>query len=148
MSILKINTNANLLEIISSINSGIDREYLFEPSLKKNRLQEIIHYANKIKNENIIPFIEVKFASKYGRREKRIEIVGKNNNIFIIYKISKISKFDKDALEIQNIINEVRETLKDISIKGVLLFSDKTTDTKFINSSLSSITTDLTGDFI
>ena len=45
MPVLNINTNANLLEILSSINSGIEREYLLEPSLKISRLQEIIQYA-------------------------------------------------------------------------------------------------------
>jgi len=147
MPVFKLNTNAKLTDILSFIDSGVEREYLLDQSLKINHLYEIIQYAVKIKDKNIIPFIEVKFPSEFGRREKRIEIVGKNNNEFILYKFSKISKFDKDALELQSIINEAKKINNRI-IKGILLFSDRATDTNFIISSLSSLTTDISGELV
>jgi len=148
MPVFRLNTNANLIDILRSNDSGVYRDYLLDNTQSLNRLNQIILYASIIKNKNYVPFIEVKFTSKYGRREKRIEIVSKNNNEFVLYKLSKASKFDKDALELSNLIIEVKEIINNPTIKGVLLFSDKATDINFINTSIKAFTTDITAELI
>jgi hypothetical protein len=137
MPILNIKSKASLLDLIANKDSGIIKEYMID-STNTKRLSMLVSYSEKLINKNIEPFIEVKFQSKYGKREKRIEIVGKRKNVITLYKISKVQNYDKNAIELSKLVFEIREFNSEIKIKGILLFVEKNTDIlliqKFINS--------------
>ena len=147
MSILSVNCKANLLELLADKPSGVNREYILEHN-NATRLGQLVLYSSLLIKNNITPYIEVKFVSKYSKREKRIELITKEEKKITIYKVSSFSKYDKDALELVNIITEIQEKFTELDVYGVLLFAEKKTNIDFINKSLKTITKNVTGEYI
>lgn len=98
MFILKLYSKATFQDIINGIPSGVERNYVFTEN-PKNRLEELVYYAHSKQTSNTKVYIEVKYASKYSSREKRLEIVSVNDKMINVYKISALNRFDKDAIE-------------------------------------------------
>lgn len=92
--------------------------------LKKNpktKNEKLILLASKFNN---IPSKNLCLSVKYplGKREKRLELVFINENINIL-KISKKSLFDKDAMEMDNLLSHVYENLNPTKeLVGNLIF--------------------------
>ena len=144
MPILKINSNSSFFDILSEIPSGIDRDFLIDAD-NTSRLGQMIIFASKLIEVNIKPYLEVKFKSKFGKREKRIEIVTKNGKDITLFKITTYSKYDKDAIDLSGIISEIQEQIDSFNICGVLLFLDNTTDIEFVNKTLITISKNIVG---
>ena len=120
MFILKVNNKAVLRDILNGNPSGVVRDFVYNDK-PTNRLEELVYYAynEQIKNSQV--FIEVKYASKYSSREKRLELVTIKDDILSIYKVSASNRFDKDAIELKRIIDEVNEEANsNYHIQGVL----------------------------
>jgi len=146
MSVLKINCKANISDILSGVESGINRNFIVD-TISRKRLKLIVLFSCKLQEKGINTYVEVKFSSKYGAREKRIEIVGKWNNIVTLYKITSHSKFDKDALELSKIVSEIKEDFQNFSIKGILLCED-CKNINFINKEIGNITQNVTAELL
>lgn len=111
MSILKANINASIADLLCDKPSGVVTSYLIKDE-HGGKLASMVSLTNDLANSETKTFIEVKFKSKYSQREKRLEIVTMNNNHITICKISNPRKFDKDALEINNVCQELEELYK------------------------------------
>jgi len=146
MSILNINIRANLFDILSDTSSGVGCDCIVDAN-NTTRFGQLVLYSSKLTEKGLTPFIEVKFASKYGKRCKRLEVVVKQENLISIYKITTFSKFDKDALELSSVISEVKEKFNELLLYGVLLFFNKNIDINFVNNSLEKFTKNIRADF-
>jgi hypothetical protein len=110
-----------LIEVIN-LYSGIDLKTLISGQIKigqtsfilkrkpQNKNEKLILLASKFNNiprENLCLFVKYPF----GKREKRLELVFINENINIL-KISKKSFFDKDAMEMDNLLSHIYKNFK------------------------------------
>ena len=123
---IRLNVNNTLGNIIFKKNGGLIRNYLVnENPIKKLDIQ--VFFANKLLNSGYNPFIEVKFKSMYSDREKRIEIVSEKDRHINIYKISKFVHFDRDAIELNRLSEEIKKTYcdNDFEINSILLFNEE-----------------------
>jgi hypothetical protein len=111
MSILTVNIKSSILDIVTGNQGGVERSFLILEN-KKNKIDSLVILANKLSNESTKTFVEVKFESKYSQREKRLEVVTKKGVDISICKISNKHKFDKDALELSNICEELSSIFK------------------------------------
>lgn len=122
--ITELNTKSNFEDIVLNNTSGVNRKYLInEPS--KNKIDKIIltsHLLQSKQNKN--PFIEVKYD--FGRRNKRLEIVYKENSSVTICKITNMSEFDKDCLELIAVIEDMqtKPVLENFRMNGLLVFME------------------------
>lgn len=126
--ILQLNTKNNLIDIVKGIDNGIYREYLVE-NHPNNRLSRLIYSAFKIKEKyKFEPFIEVKY--EYGSRNKRLEIVYKDDRTFNLCKISNFKEFDKDTLELQSVIANIldNDNFKPSEFRGIIIFFENYND--------------------
>ncbi|MGI6717956.1 MAG: hypothetical protein ACOX4D_02195 [Bacteroidales bacterium] len=142
MFILKVNHKAVLRDILNGNPSGIVRDFVCNDN-PTNRLEELVYYAynEQIKNSKV--FIEVKFASKYSSREKRLELVTIKDDVISIFKVSASNRFDKDAIELKRIIDEVNEEVKsNYHIRGVLKIKPSS-DVERIKKMLESMNIDI-----
>jgi hypothetical protein len=120
--IITLNTKSDLISFLEKKASGTERQYLVS-EVFKNKLDKIVFVAAQlIKQFNAIPLIEVKY--KFGRREKRLEIVYTSNDILHVCKITNMTEFDKDVLELDMVIKDTitNNLIDEDSIKGVILF--------------------------
>lgn len=120
--IVNIKTKCELIDVFNSTNSCTDRQYLIS-NVFKNKIDKIVYVASVLKSDlGCEPYIEVKYD--FGRRPKRIEIVYKNQNSFYLCKITKFSEFDKDALELNAILQDIinNNTIKNFQLFGLLVF--------------------------
>ena len=139
MLILTVNSKSTIDDIVNDTPSGVNRDYLLNEDSRK-RLDVLVCFANKLNEQNFVPFIEVKFASQYSAREKRIEVVGKHNDKIELYKFSATNRFDKDAIELDRIIRELRNKFADSKMEftGTLLV-DNNADNDFIQQSIKKM---------
>ena len=142
MSIIKVNCKANIFDILSGKESGVNREFIVD-TINKRRLKLMVLFSCKLQEKGINTYIEVKFSSEYGAREKRIEIIGIQDDVICLYKITTHSKFDKDALELSSRVSEIQGSFQKLYIKGILLMKD-CKDIDFINKAISEITENIT----
>lgn len=122
--IIELNTKSNFEDIVSNNTSGVNRKYLINEH-SKNKIDKIIltsHLLQSKQNKN--PFIEVKYD--FGRRNKRLEIVYKENSSVIICKITNMSEFDKDCLELIAVIEDMqtKSVLENFRMNGLLVFME------------------------
>ena len=122
MCIVVINTGADVIKILNGYKSGKFREYIL-PNISSNRQSDLIISLSHHLNKYSFDFIGIYCKYNYGKRNKRLEIVYCNNNIITIIKISKQKKFDKDAIELDNIITDITSRNDQVVI-GLLLISD------------------------
>ena len=118
---------------VINLYSRIDLKTLISGKIKIDQTSFILKKNPKTKNEklillaskfNNIPSKNLCLSVKYpfGKREKRLELVFINENINIL-KISKKSLFDKDAMEMDNLLSHVYENLKPTKeLVGNLIF--------------------------
>jgi recombinational DNA repair protein RecR len=125
MLIVEINSKSTLESIIANdATNGTIRQYIIDNTTNA-KLNEIVKLAQKLQQNGTVPFIEVKFKSQYSSREKRLEVVGKKGSIITIYKFSSFKRFDKDAIELNRLVEEiVSKNNKEYIINGTLLFDD------------------------
>lgn len=122
--IIELNTKSNFEDIVSNNTSGVNRKYLINEH-SKNKIDKIIltsHLLQSKQNKN--PFIEVKYD--FGRRNKRLEIVYKENSSVTICKITNMSEFDKDCLELIAVIEDMqtKSVLENFRMNGLLVFME------------------------
>ena len=122
MCIVVINTGADVIKILNGYKSGKFREYIL-PNISSNRQSDLIISLSHHLNKYSFDFIGIYCKYNYGKRNKRLEIVYYNNNKITIIKISKKRKFDKDAIELDNIITDIISRTNQTVI-GLLLISD------------------------
>lgn len=124
MSILKLNTKSSIADIVNNIPGGVYRNYILDSESNK-RLDVMVCFTQKLVIQNITPFIEVKFPSKYSAREKRIEVVGITDSKIFLYKFSDWNRFDKDAIELDRNIVELVSLFgsSNVSFIGILLLN-------------------------
>ena len=133
MSILNVNCNARLLELLSGQTTGKERSYIYTDSPRK-KLEHQIFLSKELVEDGYSPYIEVKFVSQYSSREKRIEVVGVLEGKVVLYKFSSRAFFDKDANELARLIEEIKalNVSKGYDISGTIILLDKTLDLKIL----------------
>ncbi|MBP8994175.1 MAG: hypothetical protein KBG30_10265 [Bacteroidales bacterium] len=122
--IIELNTKSNFEDIVLNNTSGVNRKYLINEH-SKNKIDKIILTSHLLQSkQNINPFIEVKY--NFGRRNKRLEIVYKENSFVTICKITNMSEFDKDCLELIAVIEDMKTkpVLENFSMNGLLVFME------------------------
>ncbi|WP_297515325.1 hypothetical protein [Flavobacterium sp.] len=122
--IIELNTKSNIEDIALDKKNGVYRKYIIN-EFSKNKLDKIVltsHLFQSKQNKN--PFIEVKYD--FGRRNKRLEIVYKENSSITICKITNMSEFDKDCLELIAVIEDMKNkpVMMNFRINGTLVFMD------------------------
>lgn len=134
--IVKFLTKGSLNSIIDGKFDGIERDYLISD---KNK---ILRYAINLKNKiDCSIFLEVKY--QFGFRDKRIEIVLNQGNIFALVKIiSDNAKLDQEVLNLDNIITDIKKNTN-INIDGLIIAENKIKP-EVIESIKSIITNDFT----
>lgn len=123
MRIIKLNVGSNLIDVSQNLDSGSIREYIDYGNTSKKQNDLIISLAG-ILSESNYDFVGIECKYLFGKRDKRLEVVFKYDNIIYIVKISKQKKFDKDAIELDNIISDISQK-HNISIKGFVLLIDE-----------------------
>jgi hypothetical protein len=119
---VKLNTGSNLIEISQNIISGKTKEYIDFESESIEHKDYIISLAYLL-NEYGFDFVGIESKYSFGKRNKRFEIILKDKSQIVIIKISKQNKFDKDALELDNIITYINSS-HNIDLKGYILILD------------------------
>ena len=118
--IINLNCNNEVSNIISNKPGGVYRDFVLETNpVKKNEL--IVYASNFLSlkyNSDI--FLESKIS--YGRRNKRIEILLKENNYITFCKITSIINFDQHCLELIDIMNEISKEYNTINFRSILIF--------------------------
>ena len=117
-----MNTGANLCDIAQNKNSGFDRNYLIEDT-PKSHFDYIVFIASIIIKDKP-SFLGISSKFKYGKRDKRIEILSLQEESLNIYKITKYKKVDKEAFELDNLIDTIALKTKK-NILGNLVIIDK-----------------------
>ena len=122
MDTIVINKNEDLSEILTHHNAGKMEMYLLQ---KKpwDKLGKQVNLSNRLMKEGLSVYIEVKFCSDFSKRPKRLEVVSLDKDYNLcIYKFSSSQKFDRDASELEEILDEVKNKYKGQikSIHGIL----------------------------
>ena len=119
-NIFTINCNSSLKSIINNEEDGLYKNFLINPN-SQTKENKILYLSQKISENNNKTFLKVKFS--YGRRDKRIEVVKKSNKIINLYKISSAKKLDRDAFELDEIIDVAKERYisQKIDFVGILV---------------------------
>jgi hypothetical protein len=141
MRIIKLNVGSNLIDVSQNLDSGSIREYIDSGNASKKQNDLIITLAG-ILSESNYDFVGIECKYLFGKRDKRLEVIFKYDNIIYIVKISKQKKFDKDAIELDNIISDISQK-HNISIKGFVLLIDEFNNDiieSYSNSMQNSIT--------
>jgi len=136
MRIIKLNVGSNIIDISQNIDSGTFREYIDLGIKSKKQSDLIISLAGKL-SENDFEFVGIESKYMFGKRNKRLEIVFKDQKTIHVIKISKQKKFDKDAIDLDNLITDIINKYK-ISIKGIIILTDDF-DTKVVNDYSNSM---------
>lgn len=136
MRIIKLNVGSNIIDISQSLDSGTSREYIDLGIKSKKQSDLIISLAGKLSESNY-EFVGIESKYMFGKRNKRLEIVFKDEKTIHVIKISKQKKFDKDAIDLDNLITDIINKYK-ISIKGIILLTDDF-DSKVVNDYSNSM---------
>lgn len=119
-NIFTINCNSSLKSIINNEEDGLYKNFLINPN-SETKENKILSFSQKISESNNKTFLKVKFC--YGRRDKRIEVVKKSNELINLYKISSEKKLDRDAFELDEIIDVAKDRYmsQKIDFVGILV---------------------------
>jgi len=144
MHTFRLNTNASFDDIIKSQETGITREYIYPPIVNKNsKLSRQVKMSYLLKSNQMEPFIEVKFKSRYSCRDKRLEIVTSKDTVIHIFKFSDSKHFDVDATDLSRILEEIQQKygITNYTFKGILLINDG--DLNVMKTSLNTLNINL-----
>ena len=109
--IITLKTKADLSDIVLRRTYGVDRNYILSSS-PKSKLDKQVHLASTLSNgKRSTCLLEVQF--KYGSRAKRLEVVSVLDTIITIYKFSKKTSIDKDALELDQVMSAIETNFKE-----------------------------------
>lgn len=140
MEVVNLNNNATMQDILLGLPSGKIKRYIL--SLDNiERLSPIIRLANRLSSDKHV-YIEVKFDSQYNSRPKRLEVVAVGENIIEIYKFSKKSSFEKECLEVQRTIDELKPKTK-CKIIGYIVLPDLLNEYNDFYNRVKEISTDI-----
>ena len=118
--IINLNCNNEVSNIISNKPGGVYRDFVLETNpVKKN---ELIVYASNFLSLKYKCDIFLESKISYGRRNKRIEILLKENNYITFCKITSIINFDQHCLELIDIMNEISKEYNTINFRSILIF--------------------------
>lgn len=123
MRIVKLNVGSKLIDVLQNIDTGNIREYIDLGNVSKKQDDLIITLAALLSESNY-RFVGIQCKYLFGKRDKRLDVVFSYNNTIHIIKISKQKKFDKDAIELDNIIFDISQKYN-IFIKGFILLIDE-----------------------
>ena len=142
MAIITLNDNNEITNILDGVPGGKLRKCILSDE-NIERLSPIIRLAHKLELSGKNVFIEVKFQSRFSQRYKRLEIVSQLGNEISIYKFSKRASFEKECLEVQRVIDELKEKSASYSYHGVVVLSDIKENIELFKSRVEEITTDV-----
>ena len=118
--IINLNCNNEVSNIISNKPGGVYRDFVLESNpVKKN---ELIVYASNFLSLKFNTDIFLESKINLGRRNKRIEILLKENNHITFYKITSISNFDQHCLELIDIMTEISKDYNTNNFRSILIF--------------------------
>lgn len=122
---ININKNSSIDNLVASLPDGKNMSYMVSP-IPSTKIEQQIYLSNFLLTHGSDPFIETKFRSKFSAREKRLEVVSRQQNNLVIYKFSNISRYDRDAIDLQRIIGELKQEFSNTQIKfqGVILLEN------------------------
>ena len=136
MRIVSLNVGGVLKPDLCKVISFSKRKYIDNLSNSKSHKELTIRLASQLNGiENEFIGLEVKYP--FGKRNKRIEVVSIRENIITLFKISKTEKFDKDILEMESLINNLKIN-SDYTINGIVLLNQEA-DANMIDSFLGRI---------
>jgi hypothetical protein len=141
MKVVTLNDNNNISNILNGEYGGKERKCILTDD-NIERLSPIIRLAYELESRGNKTYIQVKFDSVYNSRSKRLEIVSVDNNTISIYKFSKKSSFEKECLELQRVIDELKSQSDNI-FKGFVVLSIPTDETHLIADRVNEISTDV-----
>ena len=141
MKVVTLNDNNNISNILNGEYGGKERKCILTDD-NIERLSPIIRLAYELESRGNKTYIQVKFDSVYNSRSKRLEIVSVDNNTISIYKFSKKSSFEKECLELQRVIDELKAQSDNI-FKGFVVLSIPTDETHLIADRVNEISTDV-----
>lgn len=141
MKVIILNDNNNIINILNGIDGGKERKCILTDD-NIERLSPIIRLAHNLELENKQVYIQVKFDSVYSPRPKRLEIVSVDEGTVDIYKFSRKSSFEKECIELQRVIDELRGT-SNHTLRGYVVLSIKDEDVKPITERIAEISTDI-----
>lgn len=122
--IIELVTKNELIKFVNNDNVGIKRKYIVS-ILPKSKLDKIVLISSKLTSMFKLNLnIEVKYL--LGRREKRIEIVYKEGEIINICKITNFKEFDKDSIDLMNLLKDIKSNpiYKSYVFEAKLIFTD------------------------
>lgn len=123
-TLVTINTKSTIGSIINGVPDGVNVVYM-QNIISAPKLALMVSKATLLlcKYET---YIQVKFQSKYSARELKLEVVTKNKNEINVYKISSPSKYDRDSINLNSIVSELRELYTKNTFKGIIFLQDST----------------------
>ncbi len=142
MTIISLNDNNEITNILKGIPGGKLRKCILTNE-NIERLSPIIRLAHNLELKGSSVFIEVKFQSQFSQRYKRLEIVSLYDKKVSIYKFSKKSSFEKECLEVQRVIDELKEISTSHSFHGFVVLSDFEEDIAPFENRVNEITSDI-----
>jgi len=105
---IRIFTKCSIQSILMNSPDGIVRDYL-TTSNPTSRLEDLVALSVLFQKQcpSGHPYIETKI--RYGSRDKRIELIFKNNHDLYFCKITNNKKFDKDMLDLDDVITSISD---------------------------------------
>ena len=137
MSILSINVRSELALLIIGEQSGKNTSFDLQV-MPEGRLSDLVKCASVLNEIHDRVSIEVKFGSKYSSRVKRLEIVGVSGNFITIYKMSALKRYDKDCIELNRDIEELKPLYPHCIFSGKLIMPPQENIAR-INSGISEL---------
>lgn len=141
MKVIVLNDNNSIDNIIKGIEGGKPRQCVLSNE-NIERLSPIIRYAHKLHTAGKDTFIQVKFDSAYNARPKRLEIVAKDGNVIEVYKFAKKSTFEKECIETQRVLDELKSIYSNC-FKGFIIIQSLQGDLDLIKERMCEISSDV-----
>lgn len=141
MKVIVLNDNNNIDNIIKCVEGGRPRQCILSNE-NIERLSPIIRFAHKLVIAGKETFIQVKFNSIYNARPKRLEIVAKNGNIIEIYKFAKKSTLEKECIETQRVLDELK-SIYTSCFKGFVIIQPIESELEFLKERIGEISSDI-----
>ena len=120
---IEIIPNATLDSIINGQVDGVCKKFSIS-SDGQNKNDYILLLSSRLLKSNKSTYLKVKLP--YGKRDKILEVVTKLDKIITIYKISSLKKIDRDAFELDEIINTAKNTYNKsyVSFYGIIVLKE------------------------
>lgn len=137
MPIQRININSSLESIINGKADGGTKQYLLTHPCKKE-IDYFVYFAHVLESENIKPYVRVNYEWEFGRRARRIDLVGVMKNKIILYKKTNKFNTDSNALDLVRIKEHISKQYSNLGVDAVLIYTEDV-DNGIINDTILSL---------